>query len=106
LNNVFGARLRITGLKAAASGIGIEFLEYLAPSTGRPAPVDTKTNDLWHWHVNVTTSDGETAALAVRKHGFDWVSPGAVDLGMARLGYRSAVMVRDPDGHGVLLQER
>ena len=36
LNSVFGARLRITGLRAA-SGPGIEFLEYLAPRNGRPA---------------------------------------------------------------------
>ena len=37
LNNVRGARLRITGLRAAA-GPGIEFLEYLAPADGRPFP--------------------------------------------------------------------
>ncbi len=36
LNNVFGARLRITTLRAPA-GLGIEFLEYLAPRDGRPA---------------------------------------------------------------------
>jgi catechol 2,3-dioxygenase-like lactoylglutathione lyase family enzyme len=39
LNNVFGARLRITTLRAAA-GPGIEFLEYLTPRDGRPAPPD------------------------------------------------------------------
>ena len=37
LNNVFGARLRITALRAE-KGPGIEFLEYLAPSDGRPRP--------------------------------------------------------------------
>ena len=37
LNNVPGARLRITGLRAAA-GPGIEFLEYLSPRDGRPYP--------------------------------------------------------------------
>ena len=37
LNNVFGARLRITSLRAA-SGPGVEFLEYLAPGDGRPYP--------------------------------------------------------------------
>lgn len=67
LNNVFGARLRITGLTAPEGGIGIEFLEYLAPHTGRPASVDTRTNDLWHWHVNVATSDAESAAAAQKK---------------------------------------
>src|SRR5205823_9366517 len=38
LNNVFGARLRITSLRAGNGGPGIEFLEYLAPRDGRPAP--------------------------------------------------------------------
>ena len=47
LNNVAGARLRISGLRAA-TGPGIEFLEYLTPRDGRPAPKDTRANDLWH----------------------------------------------------------
>jgi catechol 2,3-dioxygenase-like lactoylglutathione lyase family enzyme len=38
LNNVSGARLRITALRAA-QGPGIELLEYLAPRDGRPAPL-------------------------------------------------------------------
>ncbi|HSF03581.1 MAG TPA: VOC family protein, partial [Solirubrobacterales bacterium] len=54
LNNVFGARLRITALRAPA-GPGIELLEYLAPSDGRPFPLDTRANDLWHWQVNLVT---------------------------------------------------
>jgi catechol 2,3-dioxygenase-like lactoylglutathione lyase family enzyme len=39
LNNVFGARLRITALRAP-SGPGIELLEYLSPRDGRPYPSD------------------------------------------------------------------
>src|SRR5437762_4842351 len=45
LNNVFGARLRITALRAAA-GPGIEFLEYLTPRDGRPIPADEHANDV------------------------------------------------------------
>ena len=41
LNNVFGARLRITACRAAP-GPGIELLEYLAPRDGRPTPADTR----------------------------------------------------------------
>ena len=38
LNNVAGARLRITSLRAPGrGGPGIEFLEYLSPRDGRPA---------------------------------------------------------------------
>jgi catechol 2,3-dioxygenase-like lactoylglutathione lyase family enzyme len=104
LNNIFGARLRITGLMAREGGIGVEFLEYLAPSTGRHTPVDTRTNNLWHWHVNVVTDDPESAASAIRKAGFDWVSPGTIKSLDNSLGYDSAALVRDGDGHGVLLR--
>ena len=52
LNNVFGARLRITGLRAAA-GPGIEFLEYLARGTAGPIPADERANDLVHWQTTV-----------------------------------------------------
>ena len=61
LNNVFGARLRITALRAPA-GPGIELLEYLAPGDGRPFPADTRANDLWHWQVSLVTADLAAAA--------------------------------------------
>ena len=35
LNGVFGAHLRITGLKALGGGIGVEFLDYRSPGTAR-----------------------------------------------------------------------
>src|SRR5712691_10791863 len=47
LNNVYGARLRITSLRAA-SGPGIELLEYLAPRDGRPFPGDERSNYIVH----------------------------------------------------------
>lgn len=52
LNNVAGAHLRITTLRAP-SGPGIELLEYLAPRTGRPAPPDERANDLIHWQTTL-----------------------------------------------------
>lgn len=47
LNNVKGARLRITTLKAK-SGPAIELLEYITPNNGRVMPVNIRANDLWH----------------------------------------------------------
>jgi catechol 2,3-dioxygenase-like lactoylglutathione lyase family enzyme len=98
LNNVFGARLRITALRAAA-GPGVELLEYLAPRTGRPAPPDTAANDGWHWQVNMLTGDVEAAAATARAAGYAWVSNGAVSLQGPALGYTQGVLLRDPDGH-------
>ena len=102
LNNVFGARLRITALRADA-GPGVELLEYLAPRTGRPAPSDTAANDRWHWEINMTTGSVESAAAAARAAGFDWVSSGGVALEDSKLGFGHGVLLRDPDGHAVNL---
>jgi catechol 2,3-dioxygenase-like lactoylglutathione lyase family enzyme len=51
LNNVFGARLRITAVRAA-HGPGIELLEYLAPRDGRPA-IDVRANDAVYWQTTL-----------------------------------------------------
>lgn len=54
LNAVFGARLRITTLKAE-TGPGVELLQYLSPMGGRPAPADQRRNDLWHTRTLLRT---------------------------------------------------
>src|SRR5438552_3871979 len=60
LNNVFGARLRITSLRAARAP-GVELLEYLAPRDGRPIPADERADDVAHWQTEMVTSDANAA---------------------------------------------
>lgn len=105
LNNVFGARLRITTLKAAA-GPAIEFLEYLAPRDGRPSPADARANDLWHWQTRLVARDAERAAGSLRAGRAAFVSPRVVALPDTPLGFRKGLLVRDPDGHAMQLIER
>jgi catechol 2,3-dioxygenase-like lactoylglutathione lyase family enzyme len=105
LNNVFGARLRITSLRAAA-GPGIELLEYLAPRDGRPAPPDLHANDIAHWQTTVIAAAPERVNDVLRHRAFSLVSPNVVALPGADLGIRRAVLVRDPDGHGVRIAAR
>src|SRR6266542_857380 len=102
LNNVFGARLRITTLRAGA-GPGIELLEYLSPRDGRPMPVDVRANDLVHWQVRLPVGDAEAATQSLRRNRVWFVSPGRVVLSEGQLGFRQGALVRDPDGHAVLL---
>jgi catechol 2,3-dioxygenase-like lactoylglutathione lyase family enzyme len=104
LNNVFGARLRITSLRAA-EGPGVELLEYLAPRTGRPMPADSQANDLWAWETNMVTSDINTAATALRERKCSFVSSGSAALSDSILGFRSGLLVRDPDGHIIEIME-
>jgi len=105
LNNVFGARLRITALRAA-EGPGIEFLEYLAPRDGRPFPPEEKANDLIHWQTRFLGISAEEAAQTLRNSRSPFVSTGAVELPDGKAGFRKAVTVRDPDGHAVQIVER
>lgn len=99
LNNVFGARLRITTLRAA-SGPGVELLEYLSPRDGRAFPADERANDLAHWQTLLTTADVDAAWHAVHA---TLLSPGVVVLPDSALGFRKALALRDPDGHVVQL---
>jgi catechol 2,3-dioxygenase-like lactoylglutathione lyase family enzyme len=100
LNNVFGVRLRITTLRAPV-GPGVELLEYLAPRDGRPAPRDLKANDLAHWHTTIAIP-GLAGFLKMQFGGW-LVSPAVVVA--APLHPAPALLMRDPDGHGVRLSE-
>ncbi len=104
LNQVFGARLRITGLKGS-SGIGVEFLEYLSPTNGRSAPADLAANDLAHWQVRLELPDADRAAHAARAAHGRWVSAGEIEMRDRALGFAAGALVRDPDGHGILITE-
>jgi catechol 2,3-dioxygenase-like lactoylglutathione lyase family enzyme len=105
LNNVFGARLRITTLRAD-DGPGVELLEYLAPRDGRPAPPDLRANDLAHWQTTLLTASPERVFELLRTRVVSLVSPTAVTLPEDVLGLRRAVLVRDPDGHAMRLATR
>lgn len=105
LNNVFGARLRITSLRAA-SGPGIEFLEYLTPRDGRPYPLDAHANDLLHWQTQLTLANVDTMLARLRPTAPQLISPGAVTIPDDSLGFRRALVIRDPDGHALQLIER
>jgi catechol 2,3-dioxygenase-like lactoylglutathione lyase family enzyme len=100
LNAVFGARLRITALRAAG-GPGIELLEYLAPRGGRPYPPDSSASDLWHWQTRLRVRQ----LNEVRTPGLKMISPGAVNIPGRELGFGAGVLGRDPDGHAVQLVE-
>lgn len=105
LNNVFGARLHITGIRAA-SGPGIEFLEYLAPRDGRPVPSDEHANDLIHWQTKLVTNNAVSLGHSLLEEKYRFVSTGVTTLPDASLGFARGFLVRDPDGHVMQLTEK
>ena len=106
MNNVFGARLRITSLRARSGGPGIEFLEYLAPRDGRPAPSDGRANDLFHWQTTLVVNAADMFTQSLRAENFRFVSPGVVVVSDGRLGFSKGLLARDPDGHVMALIEK
>lgn len=105
LNSVFGSRVRITGLRAS-TGFGIEFLDYLTPRDGRPAPADTRANDLWHWQTAMKVGRAETAAERLKTGRVQFISAGVATIPDRVLGIHSRFLVRDPDRHALQIIER
>jgi catechol 2,3-dioxygenase-like lactoylglutathione lyase family enzyme len=104
LNNVFGARLRITAVRAE-HGPGIELLEYLAPRNGLPS-VDVRANDVVHWQTTLIADAPARINDLLRQRIFSLVSPNVIDLTASPLSVRAGILLRDPDGHGLLVGAR
>jgi len=105
LNDVVGARLRITTLRADV-GPGVEFLEYLSPRDGRPISDDTRPNDLAHWHTTLVTRDAAAFTAASQSRGCAIPSSDAVAIDRPERGFVRVLMGHDPDGHALQLVQR
>jgi catechol 2,3-dioxygenase-like lactoylglutathione lyase family enzyme len=101
LNNVFGARLRITALRAS-DGPGVEFLEYLTPRDGRAVPpADARANDLAHWQTTLVSQDIEAVARGIRGSSCAMLSSGVVAPADRALWFTKGLLLRDRDGHAL-----
>lgn len=98
LNGVFGLRLRTARMRLG--GEFIELTEYLAPK-GRPAPVDSRSNDRWFQHIAIIVSDMDRAYSWLRKYKVEHASPGLQRLPdwNKNAGGIRAFYFHDPDGH-------
>ena len=104
LNFVEEASLHITGLRAA-EGPGIEFLQYLVPGPGKPYPADSRTDDIWHWQTTLITDDVEKLYTEFRNSPYKIVSKQLVRFQTNDGKFSKAFIVRDGDGHAVLIRE-
>lgn len=92
LNQVFGARLRITSLRSE-HGPGIEFLEYITPPGGRNLPSDAGANDLVFWNTQLRVDDAAKLIARLHQNNSPFVSRPTAH----------SQIVRDPDGHALQL---
>lgn len=105
LNNVQGASLHISGNKAA-QGIGVEFLEYLAPTTGRPYPRDERADDLLHWETIMTTDNAVALFEKLKANHVTLLSTTVITIPSQSYLYKKGFYLRDPDGHVIGIFEK
>jgi len=108
LDDLFNDTCLVTPMAPISPPPHIEFLDYKTPPGGRPMPADTKANDLWHWQTTLVTKDIQAAADRLRKAGVQFITPDIVSIPeetQVKLGFKKALMVRDPNGHAIRLIE-
>ncbi len=104
LDNAFGAVVRITGLRPDRSeSPGLEFLQYVNPSGGRPSPIALRPNDLVLTRTVIQVDDLDGLVAKLQGGGVIFISPQVVSVNGEP--WSKALMVKDPDGHAVLLVE-
>jgi catechol 2,3-dioxygenase-like lactoylglutathione lyase family enzyme len=100
LNNVEGASLHITGLRAKEPSIGVEFLEYLVPGPGSPFPKQTRSDDIWNYFTVLKVKYITKIFNEVKKSKYNLISKDIIYI----YGIKQFIM-RDLDGHALWIQE-
>jgi hypothetical protein len=102
LDNAFGAVVRVMTLRPQSpDGPGLEFLEYLTPPRGRPFPAGAGANDLTHVHAVLEVDDLERLATVLEQKQTAFISSQVVSV--SGMPFSRALMVKDPDGHALML---
>ncbi len=105
LSGIANVKVRISSLKAA-TGIGIELLEYLHPTDGRPIPADTEFNDLWCWQTTLVADDAMNAIDRLKIAGCPIVSAEVSPGTESDLEFDFQFLICDPDRHILRLVDR
>ncbi len=103
LDGLAQAKVRVTPLQPVQGGVGIELLDYLVPPHNRPIPSDWKSCDIASVQIELVVSDIELTVDMLRKNGVEFVSSRVVEFKDRSCPYRQGCLIKDPDGHGMLL---
>ncbi|MEH2061181.1 MAG: VOC family protein [Nostoc sp.] len=103
LDNLPGAKVKITGLRPVQDGMGIELLDYIVPGKGRTIPSDWKSCDIAHIQIELVVNNLEQLVDKLRHNGVQFVSSRIVQFSDRSFPYRQGCLVKDFDGHSILL---
>ena len=105
LDGLSGTRVHISAHRCP-TGAGIECLNYVEPTGGRPMPADQSAADIAHWQIRLQVPDLDAIPTRVKAFGGSLVSRGIQHLSSDQasvLGFQRGLQVRDPDGHQLQL---
>lgn len=105
LDQVENARLLVTSL-ASEAGMGIEFLDFKTPQDGRAFPEDARPNDLIHWHTVIEADDLPAIFDRLKQDGNEILSENITRIMDWKQDEYHGFLVRDKDGHAVLVIEK
>ena len=101
LDDAAGAVVDVVAMTPpAAPTPHVELLGYRAPADGQPMPADATAADILATRLVLEVADLDTAAAALRRAGTRFVTAGVVEGDEGRVA-----MVRDPDGHLLVLAQ-
>ena len=65
-----------------------------------------RANDVAHWQTTLIATAPARINDLLRQRVFSLVSPNVITLSTSDLGVREAVLLQDPDGHGLVVGSR
>ena len=95
------AKVRVTSLRSQQEGLGIELLDYIVPGTGRLAD-DWQNDDIASMQVQLVVEDIDLAVNTLRENGVEIISPKIIQFPDS-YAYSQACIVKDPNGHAIML---
>ncbi|SRR5579883_379449 len=95
------AKVRITALRPALGGFGIELLDYIEPTNGRSIPSDLKSYDIAYVQAEFMVSDIHEAMHQLRQKNIQIGLPKTIQLGDCT-AYEGC-LIKDLTGHALLL---
>jgi catechol 2,3-dioxygenase-like lactoylglutathione lyase family enzyme len=100
MDGVPNAKVRISALRLAQQGVGIELLDYIEPANGRPIPSDLNPYDIAYMQIELIVNQVNNQFHHSRIQYTPQDSNQAEDsLFLNHPGYR----IKDPTGHALLL---
>lgn len=93
LDNLPGAKVKVTGLRPVHKGLGIELLEYVAPANPRLQSRQWKSSDIAHMQVELIVNNIEQVPKVLQQNKIEF------------LPFHQGYLVKDPDGHAMLLKQ-